>query len=197
MRDIIKPSIVLLVVCFVVSAELALTYMGTKDTIDERGRLDAENARKQVFAAAESFKPVDDLSALVGGKPGLEAVKEAYTAMKGDTVVGYVFSTATKGYGGEMKITVGIDSNGSITGVKIGDNTETPGLGTKAAEKPFISQFDGLTPAEPLKVVKNSKAKPEEIDAISGATITSKAVVSAVQAAIDVTTELIQKGEGQ
>jgi Na+-translocating ferredoxin:NAD+ oxidoreductase subunit G len=197
LRDLVKPSIVLLLICFVVTAALAATYLGTRDTIDERGRLDAESARKEVLAAAESFKPVEDLAALINGKPELEKVKEAYIALSGDAVVGYVFSTTTKGYGGNIKITVGVDTKGSVSGVKIGDNTETPGLGTKAAEKPFISQFDNLLPQEPLKVVKNSKTKPEEINAVSGATITSKAVVGAVQAALDMTAELGKKEGGQ
>jgi len=65
-----------------------------------------------------------------------------------------------------------------------------PGLGAKAKDKPFISQFEGIAPKEPLTVVKNAKTKVEEINAISGATITSRAVTKAVQAALDVNAEL-------
>jgi len=100
----------------------------------------------------------------------------------------------SKGYGGSITITVGIDTEGKITGVEIGDNNETPGLGTKAKDEPFISQFVGIIPEEPLTVVKRNKTKSEEIDAISSATITSRAVTKAVQAAVDINAELMKRG---
>lgn len=194
MRDLIKPTISLFVICLVVSAALGFTYAGTKGTIDERARLDAENARKEVLADAEKFEKVGNIDAIAKSKPELNLVQEVYKGLKGDSVSGYVFAVSSKGYGGEIKITVGIDKAGKITGVKIGENSETPGLGSKAAEEPFKSQLVNITPKEPLKVVKNSKTKPEEIDAISGATITSKAVVKAVQAAVDMAREVAKEG---
>lgn len=194
MRDLLKPTLSLTIICLVVTAALGFTYASTSGTIAGRARLDAENARKEVLKEAEKFEKIEDISAITGGKPELEPVKEAYKALKGDAVAGYVFAASSKGYGGEIKITVGVDVTGKITGVKIGDNTETPGLGSKAAEDPFKSQLAGITPAEPLKVVKNGKAKPEEIQAISGATITSKAVTKAVQAAVDMAAVLNKEG---
>jgi electron transport complex protein RnfG len=69
--------------------------------------------------------------------------------------------------------------------VKIGENSETPGLGSKVTEDNFLVQFQGINPQNPLKVVKTEGTRPEEIDAVSGATISSRAVVSGVQAAAE------------
>jgi electron transport complex protein RnfG len=193
-RDLIKSTLSLTIICVVVSAALGFTYTGTKAAIDGRARLDAENARKEVFADADKFEEIGDVADIVNGKAELEAVTEAFKALRGSETVGYVFTTSGKGYGGTIKIAVGIDTAGKITGMKIVEHAETPGLGSKAGEEPFSSQFTGITPQEPLKVVKNAKTKPEEIDAISGATITSRAVVEAVQAAVDMAAELNKEG---
>lgn len=193
MGDMLKPTISLFVICAVVTAALAFTFVGTKDVIAGRAALDQENARREVLVEAEKFEAVEDLDSITAGNPELGIVKEVYRALKEDSTVGYVVSLDSKGYGGDIRITVGINQEGTITGVKIGDNKETPGLGSKAAEEPFISQFVNVTPKEELKVVKNAKTKPEEIDAISGATITSRAVVKAVQAAVDVASDLRAK----
>jgi electron transport complex protein RnfG len=191
--DMVKPTISLFVICAVIAAALAFTYVGTKDVIAQRADMDAENARKEVLSDAERFETVEGLEDVIAARPELAMVKKAYAGMKGDTVAGYVFEVDSKGYGGVIKLTIGIDVSRKITAVRIGDNNETPGLGSKAKEAPFISQFDGRVPGGPLKVVKGGGTKPEEIDAISGATITSKAVVAAVQAAVDTASELMKK----
>jgi electron transport complex protein RnfG len=193
-RDLIKPTLSLTIICLVVSAALGFTYTGTKAAIDERARLDAENARKEVFADADEFETIENIAGIIEGKAGLEAVTEAFKALKGSETIGYVFTTSGKGYGGTFKIAVGVDTVGKITGIKIVEHSETPGLGSKAGEEPFNSQFTGIAPQEPLKVVKNGKTKPEEIDAISGATITSRAVTGAIQAAVDTAAELSKEG---
>jgi electron transport complex protein RnfG len=192
-REIIKPATTLFITCLIVTLSLAFTYSATKGKIAERAEIDAENARKEVLANTDSFKKITDIDSLIKANPALAPVKEAYKGVKGNEVIGYVFSTESKGYGGAIKITVGIDTKGKVTGVKIGENKETPGLGSKAADKKFNSQFSDILPKEPLKVIKTKKSKPEEIEAISGATITSNAVTSAVQAAIETSGKLLQK----
>ncbi|MCX8129809.1 MAG: RnfABCDGE type electron transport complex subunit G [Clostridia bacterium] len=192
MRDIVKQAVALFIICIVVSATLAFTYSVTREKIEDRARMDAEAARKEVLASAETF---EKLEAPTQHNSALSQVKEAYKGMKANETKGYVFLVETKGYGGIMKITVGVGTKGEITGMKIGQNNETPGLGTKAAEAPFRTQLIGIRPSVPLKVIKVGKTKPEEVEAISGATITSRAVVEAVQAAIDMSVRLA-RGEG-
>lgn len=194
LRDIVKPTLILFIICAVVTLSLSFTNAVTKDKIAQRVRLDEENARKEVLALAESFEELENLDSILRSSPDMGLVKKAFKGLKGGETVGNVFLVESKGYGGTMVITVGIDSEGKVTGVKIGSNNETPGLGSKAKDKPFISQFTGIMPKEPLTVVKSGKTKDEEINAISGATITSNAVVKAVQASIDVNNELKKKG---
>lgn len=197
MRSIFKPALILFSVCIVVAGALAFTNSVTKDKIVERAQKDAESARTEVLPDAETFKPVEGLDKIVKENPELDIVKEVYAGFKGDEIKGYVFGVSSSGYGGEIKITVGIDMDGKITAVKIGENKETPGLGSKAAEEPFKSQFKGVKPNGPFKVVKTGKTKPEDIDAISGATITSKAVTRAVQASVDAFSDIVEGGSGK
>jgi len=194
LRDILKPAISLFVICVVVSAALGFTYSGTKNVIEERRRLDEISARKEVLSTAETFEAVETLDDIVKSNSKLNMVKEAYKGLNGEKVEGYVITAISKGYGGDVKVIVGVDGSKKITGVKIVEHSETPGLGAKAENPEFLSQFVNIVPKEPFKVVKDNKVKTEEIDAISSATITSKAVTNAVQAAADVAFELINEG---
>lgn len=194
LRDILKPAITLFVICVVVSAALGFTYSGTKNVIEERKRLDEIAARKEVLGTAKTFEADERLADIVNGKPELNMVEEAYKGLNGETVEGYVITAVSKGYGGDVKVIVGIDSSKTISGVKIVEHSETPGLGAKAEDPEFLSQFVNTAPKKPLKLVKGNKVKAEEIDAISSATITSKAVTDAVQAAVGVANELMDEG---
>jgi electron transport complex protein RnfG len=191
--SILKPSVVLFLVCLVVTCGLALTYNLTKDKIEERAMLDSENAKKEVLENMDSFVKVDNIQDIVERNTGNEALKlvrEAYVGVKDGEESGYVFSVVNRGYGGDINLMVGVDKGGKITGVRIAKHSETPGLGSKAADKKFLSQFDGIIPAERLKVIKGQKNKPEEVNAVSGATVSSRAIVEAVQAALDMAAEL-------
>lgn len=197
MRDMIKPSFVLFLVCLVVTAALALTYNITKETIEARAASDAESARKEVLADADSFSQLDEgqVESIIESNPELNLIKEVFQGIKADKVTGYVFSVTNKGYGGEIDIIVGIDAAGTITGVKVAEHSETPGLGSKATDQAFLSQLTGIAPEGTLNVVKNKGSdKDEDIVAVSGATISSKAIVEATQAALDFYKELVIEG---
>lgn len=197
MRDMIKPSLVLFLVCLFVTAALALTYNITKDTIKARAAADAESARKEVLADAETFIQVDEaqIMSIIEKNPELDVAKEVFEGMKENQTIGYVFSVTNKGYGGEIDVIVGIDAAGMITGIKIVEHSETAGLGSKVTEDTFLSQLVGIAPERALKVVKNKGSNnDEDIVAVSGATISSKAVVGAVQAALDLYRELVKQG---
>ena len=193
MRDMVKTTMPLLVICFCTALSLAFVNGLTKDTIKQRANQDAEEKRKQVMHAAQSFTALANWR----DKDASGLIREVYAAYDGPTLVGYVFSAVPKGYGGEIKITVGVDAAQKISGVSIGENKETPGLGTKAAEPDFIAQYQGKDGQKALQVVKRAPAAGNEIQAISGATITSKAVTSAVQAALELDGKLSQEGGGK
>ena len=194
MRDIIIPTIVLFLICTIVTLALALTNYATEDAISEQVRIQEESARREVFSESESFEEIKDLYSIVDVADEERLVKKAFNSIKGGEVIGRVYSVESKGYGGVISIAVGIDKSGKTTGVKIISLSETPGLGSKVQEQPFISQLVGITPKEALTIVKISSSKEEAIDAVSGATISSKAVVKAVQEAIDIDNKLKEKG---
>lgn len=101
---------------------------------------------------------------------------EIYIIYHDDDKAGYAFMSTGSGYGGDINIIVGLDSNFSIKEISILGQTETPGLGGKITESAFTDQFKGLSVEE----VALSK-EDGEVDAITGATISSKAVVDAVR----------------
>ncbi|HHV96197.1 MAG TPA: RnfABCDGE type electron transport complex subunit G [Clostridiaceae bacterium] len=194
MRDMIKPSLVLFLVCLFVTAALAFTYNITKDKI---AHADEESIRREVLAEADVFNLVDEaqIKSIIGDNADLEIVKAVYEGKKDDETVGYVYSVTNKGYGGDINLIIGINAAGTITGVKVVEHSETAGLGSKVAEEDFLSQFKGITPQSNLKIVLNkANGKDEEIVAVSGATISSKAVMAAVQSALNLHKELINQG---
>jgi Na+-translocating ferredoxin:NAD+ oxidoreductase subunit G len=182
---IIKPAAVLLTICLVVTFALALTYSVTKEPIAERAVADAENSRRAVLPDAESFQEVKEHS---------NTVKKVFKGIGNGEIVGYVFEVTENGYGGAMEIMVGIDRQGAITDINIGQHNETPGLGSKAQDI-INPQFSGVAPREQFVVVKTKKSKPEEIEAITGATVTSRAVTNGVRVAYEMWTELVGSGE--
>jgi Na+-translocating ferredoxin:NAD+ oxidoreductase subunit G len=119
-----------------------------------------ENTLKSALPAADSFtsKTIDGM--------------EYFEAKKGNDVVGYCLEISAKGYSGLIRMAVGIDTKGVIHDVEILENTETPGFGTRLSEGSFLSQFKGKS-AQTVEAGKN-------IDAVSGATVSSKAVIEAI-----------------
>ena len=105
--------------------------------------------------------------------------------MKGTEIAGYAIKVAPKGYGGPVEIMVGISTDGKVTGIKILSHTETPGLGANAPQPKFSDQYKDKPTKDKLEVVKTVPSKENQIQAITGATITSKAVTLGVNDAID------------
>lgn len=189
MRDIIKSGLILCIISVIVAMALAITYSATKDIIEERKTERASEARSQVMPYAKNFEEVKNTDFSV------DVVKAVYNGIDDGKIVGRVFEVEGSGYGGLIQITVGIDNEGRITGVIIGENNETPGLGNKITKEDFLNQFKGITFEQPLKAVKNPSTKEEEIHIATGATVSTEAVVDAVQAAVDVNQEIINGKE--
>jgi len=191
MKDFIKPTLSLLAISFIATFCLALVNFITKDTIFERINIDELEQRKQVISGANDFEKIENWE----NNDSSKLVKEIYIAYdKNNKKIGYVFSATPKGYGGEIKVTVGVSNENKVLGVSIGENNETPGLGTKASEKSFLNQYLNNSTDNPFEVVKRSPSNDNEIQAISGATITSKAVTSAVSASLELS-KIINKKE--
>lgn len=176
-RKMLRLGGTLFLVTAVTGLILGVVQWATADAI--RATRDAERAQalKGVMPDADGFRPLPAAS-------GAESVVGAEEALKGSESVGYCITVLPKGYGGPVEIVVGLTPAGTVRAIRILKQSETPGLGAKAVEPFFSGQFenrDGL----PLRVVKQQPAAPDEVQAISGATITSTAVVTGVNAAVD------------
>lgn len=173
--EIGKPALILTAICLIIALALAGTNVLTADAIAQNEEKEAYETRIKVLEGAENFEPIElEPFTAEDGSKFVEMVK----ATNG---IGYVATTKTKGYGGEMTVMTGFDNDGSIVGVSILSSSETPGLGKKAEEPNFTGQYLGKSGA--LSVVKNAAGSDSDIVAISGATISSKAVTSAVNCA--------------
>ena len=171
MNQMTRFGLILAAICLVASAVLAATYKITKPIIEIRAKEEEKAALEVILPDADDFaeKKAGDI--------------EYYEGYKNSSLVGYCVKAIGTGYGGYFHIMVGIDPSGMIEGVEVLDHQETPGLGAKIKEvRPgekeswFLRQFKG----------KNGLSiSLKDIDAITGATITSKAVVDAANKAVN------------
>lgn len=182
MNSILKLGLNLFVICAVAAGLLAGTNQITAPLIEQRNEQANNEARKTVLSDASEFKLLDNSK--YKSSSDVEVV-EVYEGLNGSDVSGYTIKVLPKGYGGEIELMVGIKVDGTISGINIGNMSETPGLGAKAQEEGFYGQY-AQKPATELSVIKSGSAGETEIQAISGATITSKAVTTGVNAAVEV-----------
>lgn len=184
-KEIIKPSLILFLVCAVITGALAYVSGVTKPIIDENNRKTEQESLAQVLPEAESFLEPKTAEALkADGFTVSDRITRIYEGQKGSDSMGYVVEVSSKGYGGAIKMFVGIDKEQNITGVLLTSHNETPGLGAKASEPGFTGQYLGAFPEKAFSVVKGKANDDSEIQAISGATITSRAVTQGVADAI-------------
>lgn len=190
--SIVKNTLVLFLVTFVAITALAIVNQITKGPIEQAEINARAEVYKNVYANANSFTQVDDTEVLLEKAPevlanaGFEGcfINDvlAVTDASG-SVEGYVIAaTSPSGYGGDIQVAIGI-KDGTLTGFEVVTNSETAGLGSKCAEPEFASQFAGK-PVTKLEYTKTGATEDNQIDAISGATITTNAVTEAVNAAI-------------
>lgn len=163
------PTIILLIICLVISGALAATHQITAPQIEKINKETADAARMEVLPEADSFTPA------TGELP--EGVAEYYVA---DNGAGVVVTAQNKSFGGTITVMIGIDAEGAITGVKVTDHSDTPGLGTKAMDAGYLSQYQDLTA---LGDVDNIK-KDSSVDQVTGATVSSNGIYGAVKYAL-------------
>ncbi len=188
MKEIVKLGALLLVVCAISASLLGFANEMTKDKIVEQREYQSQQSRIAVLPEADRFEAIDQakFEEIVSAN---ERVLEVFTGFSGDTVVGYVVKTAPNGFSGAVEVITGIDMDGRLSGVRIGSHAETPGLGANATLPDFYTQYEGLDSSREVKTVKIPPGD-NEIQAISGATITSKAVTEGVTFASEVFNKL-------
>lgn len=184
-KDIIKPSLILLLVCAFITGALAYVNGVTKPIIDENNRIAEQESLKRVYSDADNFlgpKKAEELK--TEGFEVSDRIEKLYVAQKDGQSVGYVVAVSSGGYGGQIKMLVGMDNDFNIKGVSLTSHNETPGLGAKATDGGFTDQFLGIAPEKVFNVVKRAPKDDNEIQAITAATITSKAVTRGVGDAV-------------
>jgi electron transport complex protein RnfG len=179
----LKLGIILALYAAAACVGLAFVYTGTSGIIAERQLQDQNNALKALFPEADEFPVIP--GGIVSPDP-LVAFDAKYEALKEGRITGIALGTSRASYGGAIRILVGVSAEGKITGIKILEHKDTPGLGANAASESyyidraaglhFYDQFVGKSLADPF-VVK------DDVVAVTASTITSKAVTSSVKAA--------------
>ena len=174
-KEYISPILVLVVICFVTTFLLAFTYGVTAPIIAENTAKAASEARMELLPDGDNFSDAGaDLYVLEEGKV---YATEVYTA---DNGAGMVVTVKTNSYGGVLTAMVGINKDGEITGVKVTDHADTPGVGTKAHADSHLSQYVGLTELSSDLV----KSDPS-VQHVTGASVSSGAVHKAVYCALE------------
>ena len=189
----IKDAIILFAITLISGLILGFVYDITKAPIAAAAKAAKNEAYVVVFPDAKDFEASDAETAKIAetadeisGKGfGHVTIDEVVDAKDGsENNVGRVITATSKdGYNGTVQLSVGIKSDGTVVGITFLTLAETPGLGMRAGEKDFYSQYANKNTKE-FKLVKGSASGDNEIAAISGSTITSSAVTNAVNAAL-------------
>ncbi len=177
------------VVCAVAAGGLALTYSVTKDRIAVQDRLAREKALKAGVPGALTFEPVSEAAVAAAQQAAGEViVYGVYEAKSDGETVGWGVEVGPRGYGGPIRMVVGLDRDGKVVGVSIVSMNETPGLGSQIVErKSFFKQFVGVN-------AETVEADMKKLDMITGATKSSRGARHGVEAAAAVYTALVVSG---
>lgn len=207
MRSILNLTWKLLVIALAAGIVLGIANEVTKAPIAQQSAAADEESRRIVMPEATSFNAIRYAAAN-------ESAKDFYNALdENGKIIGYVAASSAYGYGGPIDVMVGMNMDGTVTGVAIGNNSdfsETAGLGAKVKERSFAEQFIGVNYTGPLEfnssgggfripagtiwVVQEAGQENGGLDAISGATYSSIAVLEAYNAACEALYELIGGG---
>jgi electron transport complex protein RnfG len=169
MKNFARLTLVLFVVCGAAAGALAFVNQITKPKIIEQAKRERAAALKEVLPEATDFNEV------VSGK--------VWDAVKDGEKIGSVVITVAKGYSGNIWIVFGLSPDNSLAGIKILTQSETPGLGAKIVERAFLDQFRGKTSGS--IALKKDDPAGGSIDAVSAATISSRAVTNTVRSTLD------------
>lgn len=186
-KFILKVAGTLTAICLVVAALLGGVDAITRDRIYEINNANTIQALRAVATTADEFPIIDvkdnmtDAAAAQGAK-----LTEAYAVKAGGEQIGYAFKIVASGSQGDIEMIVGLDADNAVTGVSIVDNKETSGIGSRVMENEalpsgvgVLDQFIGMSGAGSLSVGGN-------VEAITGATVSSKGVTKGVNAALAV-----------
>lgn len=191
MDSIATLTLRLLVITLAAGLILGLVHAMTEEPIAEQQALKATLSRQTVMPDGQEFTQMD-LSAIAIDGNTYGIIEDVYEAAADGQTVGYTMAVRTNGYSANLCLMVGIDTAGVVTGVDITSHEETAGLGANATDPAFLGQYVGAD--GPLVVSKTPTGVTGEIQALTGATITSRAVTNAVNLCRDFFADYLQEG---
>ena len=201
-NTIVKDTLILFIITLIAGFALAAVYGLTKEPIAQADYAKQQNAYKTVFPDASEFVELPDFdsaeaTALSGCTNG-DTVEACVQAVGEDgSLLGYVITvTDPNGYSGDITFSIGVTLDGVLNGYSITTINETPGLGMKAKESAFADQFAAKA-VESFVVTKSAPAADNEIQAITGSTITSNAVTGGVNTGLAYYRELLNITGGE
>lgn len=164
----LRIALILMLICGLIAGVVALVNQVTFEKIEQNLEAERRNAIVSIFGSEHiSYEALSDVP---------ETAETVYTVTAGGTALGYCVNVNAGGFGGDINLMVGVGADGKIIGVSIVSLSETPGVGTKVNTVDYLSAYIG----------KGSGLKlGEDIDGITGATVSSKAVLAGVNAAMD------------
>lgn len=192
MKKIIKDILILCIITVICGGVLGYVYQITLSPIEKQAQQSQQDAYLEVMKEATSFKEINskEINKLAKqlknnyGKNGI-TIEKALKSFKQKESIGYIIQVVDHdGFGGDIELIVGINLQKEITGIEILSIDETVGLGMNAKNEDFRNQYVGKK-VKKFQVVKNGKQNEDEVDSLSGATITSKAMTNGMNAALD------------
>mgnify|MGYP002869144769 CR=1 FL=1 len=201
MKAMFKDALILFAITVIAGVLLGAVYQITKDPIAAQEQKAKENACREVFMQADHFKQArgfeeDGPTAVILNNYPQESIDNCQSALSesGD-ILGYVLTVTThEGYGGDIQFMMGVTNDGTLNGISLLSISETAGLGMQA-EDVLVPQFKDKNVSS-FTYTKNGSVKDSEIDAISGATITTNAITNGVNAGLEYISGLLDGSAG-
>lgn len=186
--DIIRPTAVLALICIVVTLALSSANLLTENKIKALAQENQNKAMSKLIEA-DSY---NEKTAEIDGE------KITYTtAENSDGIIGYIFTVDVNGYGGALSVMTAINTDGTVAAIEILDaSNETPGLGQNVTKQDFYTQYSGVKSG--VEVVKDGTGSADNntVNAVTGATISSKAVTKSVNTALDYAEKIMSNKGG-
>lgn len=191
----LRTGFVLLVIAAVAAGCLAIVNSFTSEVIAQAEFEKSVAAYQEIYGdKADSFEPMDEAQkAAVVEKYG--DIQDIFVAKKGDEIVGYGINHSASGYGGEMTNAIGLLNDGTIAGFRNIQNAETPGIGSQITEPAYFEQFAGKSYANGAMKGSKEPAADDEIPLITGATVSSTAVLDGVNSILPAYEEISAQGK--
>ncbi len=178
-KSVIITTIILTVICAVSAAGLAGTNALTMERIENANRKAEQKAMSRIVEAQNYIQEV----VVING------VQNIYHIAKNDNTYAYIFTSSHNGYGGPVKVMTGIDAEGKVIAIEVlSASDETPGLGQNITKKTYWEKFKGFS----QKVVVGNNGN---VEAVTGATFSSKAVAECVNDALDMYKAIVKEGD--